>query len=118
MKTLQHSIFILLILFSKVSFAQQTHVVDVAIDIEECVLTSSTDLKNETLYPNPTNRFIQFNSNSHGMLFIFDQTGKQVMSQQISEGEEQIDIKTLEPGIYLVRIKQSGVLQTYKIIVE
>lgn len=72
-------------------------------------------------WPNPVknNLFIQNDAkeNSNSLLLIFDQAGNKIKGARLSEGINNIDIKSLFPGQYFVSIRSSnGENFSYKVV--
>jgi poly(3-hydroxybutyrate) depolymerase len=64
-------------------------------------------------YPNPAPDIIHFGS-MEGNVLIFDLSGKKIFSQSFHSG--QLDISSLKPGMYIIRIQSDGNSQTTKLI--
>ncbi len=75
-----------------------------------------------TLYPNPAKGRVSFNIDfveAGGKVILTDMYGKQVKTQSLSIGTNQVDINTLSKGFYLVSvITNDGSRSTKKLIVE
>jgi hypothetical protein len=75
-----------------------------------------------TLYPNPAKGRVSFNIDfveAGGRVVLTDMYGKQVKSQSLTIGTNQVDINTLSKGFYLVSvITNDGSRTTKKLIVE
>ena len=74
-----------------------------------------------SIYPNPAQDVLRFDSIEAGRVLIYDTTGRVVLSQDVVVGISSIDISTLATGLYLVRlgdgIHDSLHKRTQKIIV-
>ncbi len=74
-----------------------------------------------SIYPNPAQDVLRFDSMEAGRVLIYDTTGRVVLSQDVVVGISSIDISTLATGLYLVRlgdgIHDSLHKRTQKIIV-
>ncbi|MDA0685128.1 MAG: T9SS type A sorting domain-containing protein, partial [Bacteroidetes bacterium] len=74
-----------------------------------------------SIYPNPAQDVLRFDSIEAGRVLIYDTTGRVVLSQDVGVGISSIDISTLATGLYLVRlgdgIHDSLHKRTQKIIV-
>ncbi|GHU82059.1 hypothetical protein FACS189415_1790 [Bacteroidia bacterium] len=64
-------------------------------------------------YPNPAQDIIHFEI-VEGNVFISDLAGKKILSQSFRSG--QLNISSLKPGIYIIRIQSRGNSQTTKLI--
>jgi hypothetical protein len=71
-----------------------------------------------TLYPNPVNNVLKIvNTTTQTHSFeIFDMTGRKVASKKIDGSVTSFDVADLPKGVYLVRTKGSGKMQTSKFI--
>lgn len=67
------------------------------------------------MYPNPASEFINLNVQADDLVSIYSITGELVV---LSNGEQQIDISSLEAGFYLVQITRDNELTTLRLIVE
>jgi hypothetical protein len=74
------------------------------------------------LYPNPAKGKVSFNIDfveAGGRVVLTDMYGKQVKTQPLTIGTNQVDINTLSKGFYLVSvITNDGSRTTKKLIVE
>ncbi len=92
-----------------------------------CIKDYSNDIQiidvNKTfnLFPNPANNTlnIQLKSevNTNVMMSIFDNTGRIVYSQSISNTNQSIDISQIPSGIYFVKIQNNSVQQVERLII-
>ena len=72
------------------------------------------------IYPNPAKEFVVYdvtNSSESAITEIFDNQGRKVLEQDLSENRK-IDICKLASGLYLFRLNNSGKIFTGKIVVE
>jgi hypothetical protein len=72
------------------------------------------------VYPNPAKEFIVFsvtNISESKIAEIFDNQGRKVIEQDVSENS-QINVSKLDKGLYLFRLNQDGKIFTGKIVVE
>lgn len=76
----------------------------------ECLEVSSLSVQDPIaqnsieMFPNPANQLVKFSGEGIQSVELFDMTGKQVLSSPL----QSIDITSLRPGIYLVRIQQEN----------
>jgi hypothetical protein len=56
------------------------------------------------LFPNPASHMIMIYSPLTGLLGIFNLSGQQVLQQNITDPATKLDISTLPPGVYIVRL--------------
>lgn len=75
---------------------------------------------NETfsLYPNPNNGSFTIEASSTCKVTIVDVLGKNVVSTQIDQGKNHVDMANVDPGIYFVRIDKDGRSMAVKFIKE
>lgn len=66
-------------------------------------IEESTDLPSLTVFPNPAYSTITVESPSSTQLFIHSADGRLVATQQISEGNNAIDISNYASGLYMLR---------------
>lgn len=66
--------------------------------------------------PNPANDYINISGVNSGNIFISDISGKQIISQEISETGKKINIRGFKPGIYFIRIISENNIVTKKFI--
>jgi hypothetical protein len=88
-----------------------------------CFPTSVSDVKNVSIkiYPNPANEFIQIeasNAIETSIIKIQDLQGRLVLSQYINHTNSKINISSLNPGIYVLKIGQSNSHSSFKLIKE
>ncbi len=89
------------------------------------ILNSIKNLdKNISVYPVPASGDYLFIANNNsfgglGELSIFDAQGKEVLhtTQQISEGENRIDISALREGVYYLNLKMGNSQSVYKVVI-
>ena len=58
-----------------------------------------------TIYPNPANGHLFIDVNERGKnnsIYIFDVTGHLVLKTEVMEGKNQVDISSLDKGIYML----------------
>jgi hypothetical protein len=70
------------------------------------------------VYPNPAKYFIVIEGeNSQSEIAIFDLTGKEILKQNVINGER-ISVATLQKGIYFLQIMNDSKQQIKKLIIE
>lgn len=92
-----------------------------------CIKDYSNDIqiidvnKAFNLYPNPANNTLNIqlinNVNTEMMLSIYDNTGRMVNTQSISNANQKIDISQIPAGIYFVKIQNSAAQQVERLII-
>lgn len=78
----------------------------------------SADNKNFAVYPNPAKDFINISSNVLGNVQIKDVAGRTILSSEITQNNQNIDISDLEKGIYFVVFTSNQQSYTQKLIIE
>lgn len=73
-----------------------------------------------TMYPNPANGFITLGliNETNASVIITDVLGKTVLSSQMTAAEQNIDISSLNTGIYFVKVTANGQHSTKKLVVK
>lgn len=82
------------------------------------ILSDSKDviLDEVSISPNPVNDYLYINANNNDVKFeIIDISGR-IMISQGDVRNTTIDVSTLQPGMYLVRLEREGNITTKKII--
>jgi len=76
--------------------------------------------KNVICYPNPANNIITFRKGEqfkNSNLKIYDINGKQILTQKLENSETQINIETLESGIYIYKcFDNETIIETGKFV--
>lgn len=92
---------------------------------QHLLLLNTDDIANEhavNFYPNPTKDFITLNINvsgkSNAELKIYNLYGDLLKSEMIEKNQQQINIKDLKNGMYLVVIKSDIVAKSIKLIIQ
>jgi hypothetical protein len=57
------------------------------------------------VFPNPANSNIRFNMNQDAQVCIFDMCGRMVREENLTSGDNGLNISTLENGVYFVSLK-------------
>ena len=84
------------------------------------LVNSDITLENNkiTVYPNPASEIIVIKDlEGHGILTIFDATGRQMMKREITSPMEIISVNTLPEGIYFVQIVEGERVKVIKIVI-
>jgi len=75
----------------------------------DLIITNGVGIENvnqadqkHTLYPNPANDFLEFNSFIPGVIKIYDITGKIISQVQMNQSSLKLDISNLSSGVYFV----------------
>ncbi|GGD87665.1 T9SS type A sorting domain-containing protein [Planktosalinus lacus] len=79
---------------------------------------NDNDINQVVLYPNPSYGIVNVQTNSPVSISVFDITGKLVNSIEEVNNGENIDLSTLQAGMYLVKINDGINQQTQKLIIK
>ena len=78
--------------------------------------------KEISIFPNPANNFIFINSTDKNIddlnVQVYDMQGRLLLTKQITESNEQIDISIIPQGIYLTKITNQKTSSNYKLIIS
>ena len=89
---------------------------------KESLLSSKNQeqpFENLNIYPNPVGNgriFITSKTNSEKEIEIFDVLGKRVL--QISITTKELNVASLSPGVYIIKIKEGEQRATRKLIIK
>ena len=81
------------------------------------------DVPQASVYPNPSNGVFTLELKGYNLnktsYTIIDAVGRQIMKVESIDSEKSaIDMSKFEKGIYFVRVKQDGIIETKKIIIQ
>jgi hypothetical protein len=102
---------LLFFFFSLSASAQETK--------QQTKLQESTSIEGLSLYPNPVSNgkvYITTKNDLDKEIQIFDVLGKKVFQTVLSSRE--LNISTLSPGVYIIKIKEEEASTTRKLIVR
>ncbi len=93
------------------------------VETEPACATLSTERANATvfsIYPNPAKGSVNVSSNLEETtrLGIYDITGKLVLSNTISFGDNRLNISSLSSGVYLMRVSSNAKTVTKKLVIN
>lgn len=76
--------------------------------------------KDIKLYPNPVSNFLTIENSKHDRVkvIITDMTGHESFKTELNKGKNEIDIKSLAPGFYLLNFQTHQKTFLYKIMVK
>lgn len=83
------------------------------------VINQDSGIDGLSFYPNPATNgkiFIAAKSNVAKEVAIYDVLGKKVF--QITSSSKEINISTLSPGVYIIKIKENDNTATRKLIIK
>ncbi len=70
-----------------------------------------------SFYPNPAKHSLMVKSDETSIFELLDIHGKSVIKTMIRSGENQIDIKDVSNGVYLIRYSTTGIIKSERLIV-
>ncbi|MCV9929285.1 T9SS type A sorting domain-containing protein [Flavobacterium sp. LS1R49] len=79
----------------------------------------ATVIEGLSLYPNPVSNgkvYISSKNDLEKEIIIFDILGKKVLQTQLSSRE--LNVSTLSPGVYIIKINEENATATRKLIVR
>jgi hypothetical protein len=106
-----YSILLLFFFFSLSLSAQETK--------QQSKLQESTSIEGLNLYPNPVSTgkiYITTKNDADKEIQIFDVLGKKVFQTILSSRE--LNVSTLSPGVYIIKIREEEFSTTRKLIVR
>jgi hypothetical protein len=75
-------------------------------------------IDNIKIYPNPFKDFFIMNSIIPSKLEIYDISGKIILKKQLVSGDNKIEIKNLQSGIYILKLNTDKGSSTFKVVKE
>jgi adenylate kinase family enzyme len=106
-----YSVLLLFFLFSVSLSAQDTK--------QQTKLQESSVIEGFNLYPNPVTNgkvYVSTKNDSDKEIIIFDLLGKRVLQTLISSKE--LNVSSLNPGVYIIKINEDNATATRKLIVR
>jgi hypothetical protein len=85
----------------------QSHISDIPSKISEIYP------RKLSFYPNPARDFIYFET-TNGTVSVYLVSGQKVFSESLQSGK--VDLSSLKPGIYILRIQSENTIQTHQLI--
>jgi len=91
---------------------------NVTFDVFSSLSTKSFAANTVKMYPNPAKGFVNFSSTSNDVLdvAVYDMLGKQVL--RANAVQSQLNISSLNPGMYFVNMTQGSNVSTKKLLVN
>lgn len=111
MKKIYYHITLLMILFFALTGSAQE-------SKQQSRIQESTSIEGLSLYPNPVSSgkvYITTKNDLDKEIQIFDVLGKKVFQTNLSTKE--LNISTLSPGVYIIKIKEEEISSTRKLII-
>ena len=84
-------------------------------EILNSVKTNNPMIESLHIFPNPSSDWIEVNSDHVMDLHIYDFNGIQVLQRKLDAGTTKINLETIEPGMYLVKVNGRYVQKLIKI---
>ncbi|MGI6319455.1 MAG: T9SS type A sorting domain-containing protein [Bacteroidales bacterium] len=87
---------------------------------EQIVGIEEADNSSISVYPNPAESVVnvKLNSNETAKISIINIVGQTVQTVSTNMTQNTFDVSNLDAGIYLVRVEQSGIVYTKKVVVK
>ncbi len=88
-------------------------------DVKQSKTQESSVIEGLNLYPNPVSNgkvYITSKNDSDKQIVIFDVLGKKVLQTMISSKE--LNVSSLSPGVYIIKIDEDDSTATRKLIVR
>jgi hypothetical protein len=75
--------------------------------------------KDLILYPNPAKTYVNFGTpNNNGVIYMFDISGKCILTLRISSSLNSLNIARLTKGLYIVKYFSENKYTTKKLVIE
>lgn len=110
-KNYSYSILLLVLFFSMGVMAQDSK--------QQPKNQETTSIEGLSLYPNPVSNgkvYISTKEDSEKEITIFDVLGKKVLQMQLSSRE--LNVASLSPGVYIIKINENQATATRKLIIR
>ena len=92
------------------SSCEATVTVEAGLNIEEIMFDSIS------IYPNPTSEMIYIKSNVSSNYHLYNMVGQKIISGQINEGDNELNLRQYSNGIYFIKFIKNNRVYTKKII--
>lgn len=92
----------------------------VAVSAQESKQPSAT-IEELSFYPNPVSNgkiYITSKTSQSKEIAIYDVLGKKVLQATLNVNAKELNIATLSPGVYIIKIKEGEATATRKLIVK
>lgn len=83
--------------------------------------TSSVLIENLNFYPNPVTNgkiYITSKNTSAKEITVYDVLGKLVLQTNLNVNSKEVNVSALNPGVYIIKIKEGDATATRKLIVK
>ena len=78
--------------------------------------TSNFDVHSFKIYPNPSTGIFTIDTKEEVQIEVFDLVGKMIKKENIHIGVNSIDVTNYANGVYLLRVNNSGKINTYRLV--
>lgn len=92
-----------------------------AVSAQENKQQPSATIEELSFYPNPVSNgkiYITSKSSQSKDIAIYDVLGKKVLQATLNVNAKELNIATLSPGVYIIKIKEGEATATRKLIVK
>jgi hypothetical protein len=93
---------------------QRTLIDDVSFRFSTVGIAEEAGISDISVFPNPVHERLQIRSESSLEIEIYNAIGQSVLKTEVSN----IDVSSMQPGIYFIKIGQGDQLQVKKIVIE
>ena len=90
----------------------------VYVDTDSTVFTSTIDIIDYKIYPNPTSNYIVVESSNNYKIDIIDLTGKEILHSFTNSNKVSLDLSDLNKGVYFIRLSFENTIKTEKLIIK
>ncbi|MCO6175412.1 T9SS type A sorting domain-containing protein, partial [Flavobacterium sp. NRK F10] len=99
----------------RITEASASNRVPVNVDVTT-LSTSNFDVNSFKIYPNPSTGIFTINTKEEVQIEVFDLVGKMIKKENIHIGVNSIDVTNYANGVYLLKVNNSGKVNSYRII--
>lgn len=86
--------------------------------LDDLNVNAQTKSSEILVYPSPARDAVTIQAAEIGTATFVDLSGKQIMTNQLTIGKNNVAISNLPPGIYIIQVKTSTGIATEKLIIE
>ncbi|MGV7108131.1 LamG-like jellyroll fold domain-containing protein [Flavobacterium sp. U410] len=102
-------------LIKRITEASTSNRVPVNVDVTT-LGTSNFDANSFKIYPNPSTGIFTIDTKEEVQIEVFDLVGKMIKKENIHIGVNSIDVTNYANGVYLLRVNNSGKINTYRLV--
>lgn len=88
---------------------------------KQAIANNKSEVLDFIIYPNPAKNFVHIqlkNTDAASKAIVYDLLGKQVKQQNLSIGNNTIDVTNCAKGIYLIAVEMNGERKVQKLVIE